>query len=87
MVQLIIPFSAVTIPFLMRKSRVMGQLVVLNWGSQIIFKSSDAVTSAKSSTSPSLFLGTKLAGSSRSNAYSVAGNRPRSDSKKKLEKK
>ena len=45
---------------------------------------SDAFTRVNSSTSPSLFFGTKSIGSSRSKTNSVWGKMPRSDSKKNL---
>merc|ERR1719219_820944 len=76
--------SEVTIPFLIRKSRVTGQLVVFILESQICLTSSVAGTSLNSSTSPSLFFGTNSIGNSMSNTNSVFGNNPRSDWKKIL---
>ena len=60
--------------------------MVLKEGSQIIYNTSLAETKVKSSTSPSLFLGTKVDGSSKSKTDSVLGKRPLSDSKKHLGK-
>jgi hypothetical protein len=78
------PFSGVTNPCLIRKSKATGTLVVLKSAQKSFSRHCSAGSNSKVSTSPSAFSGIKSNGSSKSNTNSVLGNNPRSDSKKNL---
>ena len=71
--------SAVTIPLLINQSKGIAMLDVLKFSEEMRSTTSPAGTRVKLSTSPSLLLGMKVSGSSRSNTNSVLGWIPRSD--------
>lgn len=71
------------IPCRIIKSITTGVDVVLNFGEHIQSKHFVIGINSNACTSPSMHLGAKSTGNSKSNTYSVLGKRPRSLSKKK----